>query len=390
MRIARATTWIVSRPRAVPYLGPLGAKEVPNARGYVVRQGNATIYPLVDRSVVVALEDEAGRVGLGETYGICSPRATCEILNDLLVPVLASMEVTDIGAANDTLYDLMRVRGAAGGFYGEALAAIDIALWDLAGQARGVPVARLLADAPQCRVAAYLSGLPAATMAERVTLACDWQARGIDAFKFAGVVAHEGIAEELAALRAALGPAAELMVDLHWKFAAEEALALLDRLAPHAPAFAEAPLKPEDHAGLRRLAASAPVPLAIGEEWHNEHEAAAAIAAAGGRLAFLQPEMARTGITRFQRIAALSRSCGAQLAPHATIGCGIFLAASLHASAAADNLWRHEWQHSVFAHNRDLLDGALDFSGGAYDVPTGSGLGVTLSDAFHEAAERVE
>ena len=87
-RIASVETFIVTIPRDTPYLGPLGPGERINARGYVVRRGNGTIYPTVDRSIVVRVTTDSGLVGWGETYGICAPRATCEIVNDLLAPVL--------------------------------------------------------------------------------------------------------------------------------------------------------------------------------------------------------------------------------------------------------------------------------------------------------------
>lgn len=139
-RVASIETFIVTVPRDAPYLGPLAAGESVNARGYVVRKGNGTIYPVVDRSIVVRITTEDGTIGWGETYGICAPRATCEIINDLLAPVTIGAEPADVEAIWDELYGLMRVRGCSGGFHVDAIAAIDIALWDLYGKQRGVPL----------------------------------------------------------------------------------------------------------------------------------------------------------------------------------------------------------------------------------------------------------
>ena len=80
-------------------------------------------------------------------------------------------------------------------------------------------------------VSGYLSGLPAATLEERVALAAEKYAAGHRAFKFAAAVSHEGIVAEMAALRDALGPDAQIMVDLHWKFTAAEALEIIGALA---------------------------------------------------------------------------------------------------------------------------------------------------------------
>lgn len=386
-RVASVETFIVTVPRDTPYLGPLAADERVNARGYVVRKGNGTIYPIVDRSIVVRLTTEDGTVGWGETYGICAPRATCEIINDLLAPVTIGADPCDVEAIWDELYGLMRVRGCSGGFHVDAIAAIDIALWDLHGKLRGMPIRRLLGTTVNAAVPGYLSGLPAATLEQRVALAVDNYAAGHRAFKFAAVVSHEGIVEEMAALRRALGADAQIMVDLHWKFTAAEALALIAELAPYRPHFVEAPVKPEDQAGLARVARESPVPIAAGEEWYTAYEVRNRVAA--GPIAVLQPEMGHTGITQFRRIAALAAEQGVAIAPHATIGTGLFLAASLQVSATLPHLWKHEWQHSVFARNLRLLDSDMGYADGAYTLPTAPGLGAAPRPRLWDFAERV-
>ena len=386
-RVASVETFIVTVPRDTPYLGPLAADERVNARGYVVRKGNGTIYPIVDRSIVVRLTTEDGTVGWGETYGICAPRATCEIINDLLAPVTIGADPCDVEAIWDELYGLMRVRGCSGGFHVDAIAAIDIALWDLHGKLRGMPIRRLLGTTVNAAVPGYLSGLPAATLEQRVALAVDNYAAGHRAFKFAAVVSHEGIVEEMAALRRALGADAQIMVDLHWKFTAAEALALIAELAPYRPHFVEAPVKPEDQAGLARVARESPVPIAAGEEWYTAYEVRNRLAA--GSIAVLQPEMGHTGITQFRRITALAAEQGVAIAPHATIGTGLFLAASLQVSATLPHLWKHEWQHSVFARNLRLLDSDMGYADGAYTLPTAPGLGAAPRPRLWDFAERV-
>lgn len=383
--IVSVETFVVTLPRDVPYLGPLGPGERVNARGYVVRRGNGTIYPTVDRSVAVRVTTADGLVGWGETYGICAPRAVCEIVNDLLAPVLIGRPVGDVPALWDELYGLMRVRGAWSGFYTDALAALDIALWDLRARAEGTPLWQLLGERRRERVPAYVSGLPAATLPERVAMAREWYDRGYPAIKFAAVVSHDGVVAEFAALRAALGDEAELMVDLHWKFDPAGAVALCDALTPFRPMFAEAPVAPEDAAALAQVAHAAAVPIAAGEEWSTEHQARPRLAA----LAFVQPEMAHTGVTQFLRIANLAAAQGIPLAPHATIGTGLFLAASLHASAVVPRLWRHEWQHSIFGRNLALLDGDMACDVDGYTLPSGTGLGVAPGPAFLAHAEAV-
>jgi L-alanine-DL-glutamate epimerase-like enolase superfamily enzyme len=385
--VVSVETYVVTLDRDTPYLGPLGPGEFINERGYIVRKGNGTIYPTVDRSVVVRITTDDGAVGWGETYGICAPRATCEIINDLLAPVLRGRDPEEVEAIWDELYGLMRVRGCTSGFHVDAIAALDIALWDLRAQGRGQPLGQLLGPARRRGIPCYLSGLPAATLEQRVQLALEWQRAGLNAFKFAAVVSHEGIVAEFAALRRALGKDAEIMVDLHWKFSPEQAIELAAQLQAYRPYFLEAPVKPEDVAGLADVCRTSSTPIAGGEEWYTEYDARLRLDTAG--VGLVQPEMGHTGITQFLRIAALAGARGVQVAPHATIGTGIFLAASVHASATLDNLWKHEWQHSVFERNLALLDTDLACRDGVYHAPTGPGLGVRPNARFWQHAELI-
>ena len=203
--------FIVAIPRETPYLGPLRDGETVNRAGYVVRRGNRTLYPTSDRTVLVKVTAESGTVGWGETYGIVAPRAVTEIIADVIAPVLEGQPADAPAAAHDLLYDLMRVRGFWSGFWTDALAAVDIALWDLAARRLGEPVSTLLGGRRHATLPAYVSGLPAATLAERCAMAVWFRDRKFGAVKFAAVVADDGPVAEIAALREALGPATKIM-----------------------------------------------------------------------------------------------------------------------------------------------------------------------------------
>ena len=363
----------VALPRDVPYLGPLRDGEAVNAKGYIVRRRNRTIYPSSDMSVIVKVITVSGVAGWGETYGIVAPHAVLAILRDVLFPFVEGRDPHDAPAIYQDLYDLQRVRGASGGLYGDALAALDIALWDAAAREDAVPLHQALGGARRTTIPAYASGLPKATLDERLKLAQAFAARGFDAIKYAAVVADDGVVAEMRALREAL-PTAKLMVDLHWRYSPDEALRLVQALAPFGPYFAEAPCAPEDVDGLATVAAQSSVAIAAGEEWHNVHEAKLRLDRA--RLRFVQPEIAHTGVSQFLEIAKLAESRGAIVIPHATIGVGIFMAASLHASAALAQCPYHEYQPSIFDRNVQHVDTAMRCKAGAYQLPKGPGLGV--------------
>jgi L-alanine-DL-glutamate epimerase-like enolase superfamily enzyme len=383
-RIAKVTAFVVEIPRDVPYLGPLRAGEFVNRRGYIVRQGNRTLYPTADRSVVLRIDTEQGLTGWGETYGIVAPEAVRAIVDDVVAPVLEGRDPSAPAVIHEDLYDLMRVRGFFGGFYLDTLAAVDIALWDLLGKRLGVPVSTLLGGRRRERIAAYVSGLPRATLEERVAFAREWQARGFRGFKFAAVVADGGAEAEMAALREGLGAEAEIMADLHWRHTAPDAIRLIRMLERHGLAFAEAPCAPEDIEGVAQVARGVGVPIALGEELRTVYEWQPRFAARA--LGIGQPEMGRTGITQFMRIGALCQANHVGVMPHATIGVGLFMAASLQASATLQRLPWHEYQHSIFAPYLHLTQPTgtrhMGCEAGFYALPDGPGLGVEPSPAM--------
>jgi L-alanine-DL-glutamate epimerase-like enolase superfamily enzyme len=376
--IRSVETIVVALPRDIPYLGPLGEGEHVNERGYFVRRGNRTIYPTTDRSVIIKVTANDGTVGWGETYGIVAPQAVVAIISDVLGPLLVGRDPIDIPAIWDELYALMRVRGHWSGFFTDAIAGIDIALWDLAGKLAGRSVADMLGGARHASIPAYASGLPRASLAERVSLAQELVAQGFRGIKFAAVVsqqgAHQDIVDEMCALRRELGDAIEIMVDLHWKYTPTEAITLIRALEAYRPYFAEAPCAPEDIDGQADVAANVTVPIAGGEEWSTVFQARPRLA--HRCVSVVQPEVAHTGLSQFVAIGKLAAAQGVRVIPHATIGIGIFHAASLLGSVNLPDVPFHEHQHSVFDANLRFVETQMRCVDGHFELPRGPGLGV--------------
>ena len=376
--VASVEVFIVDLRQDKPYLGSLRDGEAVNESGYFVRKGNRTVYPRLNRSLVVRLTTKDGVQGWGETYGLVAPKATAEIVNDLLAGFVIGRDSSERESLHDELYDLMRVRGYTGGFYLDALAAIDIALWDIAGKREDLPIAALFGGGERDRIPAYVSGLPEDTLDERCSLAVSWQERGFDSFKFALPVTDEGASSELKALRQRLGEEARIACDLHWSFTRDEAVSLAHEMAPDRPWFLEAPVATEDIEALREVAQHSNQAIAVGEEWRTLYDARARIDRQACHI--VQPEMGHTGITQFMRIGQYAQKHDLRIIPHATIGSGIFLAASLQASAALQDVEAHEFQHSIFEPFRHFTGNVLRCENGAYHVPNSPGLGVEPSE----------
>ena len=96
----------------------------------------------------------------------------------------------------------------------------------------------------------------------------------------------------------------------------------------------------------------------------------------------VQPEMGHTGVTQFMQIARMANAFACRVIPHASIGVGVFQAASLHAAAALPNCPYHEYQHSVFDRNLAFVDTTMTCRDGFFHVPEGPGHGVTPRESL--------
>ncbi len=387
-QVASIEVFLVDLSQDKPYLGSLREGETINASGYFVRKGNRTVYPRKNRSLVVKLTTRDGVTGWGETYGLVAPQATAAIIGDLLTDFVISRDPYEVENIHDELYDLMRVRGYTGGFYLDALAAIDIALWDAAGKIADQPVADLLGGFQHEDIPAYVSGLPEDTLEKRCDLALSWKERGFDSVKFALPVADDGAATELKALRQSLGDSARIAIDLHWSLNSDEAISLATELQGDRPWFLEAPVATEEIESLRAVAQASKTPIAAGEEWRTHYDAKLRIYRQACHI--VQPEMGHTGITQFMRIGRYAEEHDLEIIPHATIGSGIFLAASLQASAALEGTVSHEFQHSIFGPFQHFTDDALKCESGSYSLTHSPGIGVEPSRSMLASMEKLE
>ena len=296
--------------------------------------------------------------------------------------MLIGKDPHDVLMIYEDLYDAMRVRGFFGGFYHDALAGIDIALWDLKGKLLKQPVAALLGAKRYKKLPGYVSGLPENTIEKRADLAKSWMDRGFNAFKFASAVSEEGILTEMETLRTAVGPKPKILIDMHWKFSAAEAIALIHKLNKFDLYVAEAPVKPEDMAGQALVVRSVPVQVGIGEELRTIHEYRPRFEQQCMHV--IQPEMGRTGLTSMWNICQMSQAYNMTVMPHASIGVGIFQAASLQVAAALNNLVYHEYQHSIFDKNLKYLNTAMKCEEGFFTVPQEPGLGAEPNESLFQ------
>lgn len=339
--------------------------------------------------LVVEIETRDGLVGIGEGLARFGARGYAALVEDILAPRLIGRDARDRRA----LWKLMRagLSGRPGGQLVEAIAALDIALWDLAGQAAGEPIHKLLGGMGRTEVPAYASSinwLDDATVEAEIASALG---QGFCEIKVKlGQPVDAAIARAKLARRLA-GDGTALYVDANWAYDVDEALQVGRELADLGYAFFEEPIAPHDRAGYAKLARHLPIRLAAGE---SDYVASEALAMLQDRsIGLIQPDVTRSGgITETWRIAELAAAFHTGYAPHVGWSGAICVAASLHLAAAAETLRTFECM--VYDNPlrdslcRPLVGERTQLAGGRLQVPTGPGLGVTL-DRDVLAAHRI-
>jgi L-alanine-DL-glutamate epimerase-like enolase superfamily enzyme len=280
-----------------------------------------------------------------------------------------------------------------------ALGAIDMALWDITGQALGVPIHTLLGGAVKQRITPYASLLPtgrtlAAYRESLLAKLAEAREIGFRAAKLEicinGPYSHNGLQEPddavveiVAAARALVGAEFTLMVDVAYAWDnAHRALRTLERLAPYDLFFLETPIDIDDLAGYAFLHARSPIPIAAGE-WQNTHWEFLDLADRG-MLDVLQPDVGRVGgFGEARKVAQIAADRGRLMVPHCW-KTGIGIAASAHLAAATACCPYIEFlpaHLSESALRRELVEDELALVDGMIALPQRPGLGITLDRA---------
>lgn len=381
-KIVDAECFVLKIQAGEPYLGPPPSRE-PGPSGqdrdltsYAVRPPWRSIYSSRFESLLVRLVADDGSTGWGEALAPVAPEVPAEIVRTLFAPVLLGADPCRVRPLVAALRDLMRERGHLGGHQADALAAVDIALWDLAGRLTGLPVHALLGGAFRDRIPTYVSGLPRPTDPERAALAAQWAAQGVTRIKLHLGYGVDADLATVAAVRAA-APGVRLAVDAHWAYELADAARLARGLVEHGQIlFLEAPLAPEDQDGHAELVRRVDLLIAAGEAMRHRYEFAAWLRTRA--LGLAQPDVARTGITEAMVIADLAATHHTRIAPHHSVGLAVALAAGLHVSAAAENLHLFEYQPTSTQIGQQILTSPLPGGPNGFAVPAGAGLGIDV------------
>ncbi|MBB95690.1 MAG: mandelate racemase [Rhodobacteraceae bacterium] len=348
-----------------------------------------------DLSVVVCeIETEGGLIGHGFT-AITEERTVAMAITEVAAPALIGADPLAREALWDKLYWLMSPRGQTG-YAMHAIAAIDIALWDLAGKILKQPVWKLLGGARDTVQLYVTCGFGFLDRADLASTARDWVDKGFTRLKMTvsgealrrrdASPLEEVIAEDVrrvAAVREAVGPGPRIYVDANCNLDPVHALRLAQRLVPLDVDFFEEPIQRNDIAAMADLRARCPLPLAAGQNEGLSFRFRDLLA--GKSVDVLQPNVTIGG--GFTQAAKVAGMADAFATPIANGGGWPFHNAHLHAGLANGGLV--EWHVPAVQVCRMIYKGLPEPDAGTMTLPDVPGLGFEPDhDAIHELAKR--
>ena len=332
-------------------------------------------------TLVVVHVRGGGECGLGYTYADVS---TAKLVESKLAGVVAGRDAMAPQAAWEAMVEQTRNLGRPG-ITSMAIAAVDLALWDLKARVLGLPLCKLLGMAHE-RVPVYGSGGFTAYSPQRLAeQLASWVEQGIPRVKMKVGSAPAEDPERVMLARGAIGPDAELFVDANGAYSRKQALELAERFRHEARvSWFEEPVSSEDLEGLRLLRDRAPAGMAIAAGEYGDDAPYFRRMIEAGAVDVLQADVTRCGgITELLRVGALCRAYNLPLSLH----CGP--AIHLHPATALEQFVHLENFHDHVRIEQMLFDGAVSPEDG-FLVPDldrpGNGLEFKRSEAERHAA----
>jgi D-galactarolactone cycloisomerase len=382
----------IVRVRAIPMSDPVPAERQHRTDLGTKVKSDATL---------ILVETDKGLTGMGAALG--APPVVAAIVEHELAPEAVGEDPLFSERIYEKMYNGSRAQPALergvpqpevnrrSGMVMEAIAGIDIAIWDVKAQALGIPIYQAL-GAVRSVVRGYASGGWAPGTQAEAELG-GYAAKGFTAAKMR-VVGRDGFSIEkcvrrVEAARRGIGRDVELMVDAHGSLEVPVAIQLAKVLEPYDIAWFEEPVSPENHRGQGEVRRATTIPIASGEREFTRYGFQSLLDHSAIDIA--QPDVARAGgFTEIRRIAALASARDIRLAPHAW-GSGILFAASIHTAMSAANCHILEVSQGYMPMMYELFNEPYDIRpDGNVHAPDKPGLGFTLRRDALERFKYVE
>ena len=281
--------------------------------------------------------------------------------------------------------------GRGGRLYSTVLSGIDIALWDLRGKILGVPVYQLLGGPFRDKLRVYANGWytnPASpeVIAEEAKRVVDM---GYTAMKFDpfGKIAYTTISTEeaqlsvdrVAAVREAVGPNVDILIEVHARFNVYTAVGLAKRMEQYRPFWYEEPVSQENTNEMRQVRDRINIPVATGERLYLKFPFFDLVR--NEAVDILQPDICNAGgITELHKIGAMAEAQHVMMAPHNT-NSAVGTVASFHLDTSMPNFLIQEYHAEFYEpHYFQVVQGLPRQKDGYVNLPEGPGLGISLDN----------
>ena len=348
----------------------------------VAPEGWRSIYSRHHETMVVRITTSDGIVGYGEGQSPVSPRTSKTIVEDLCRPILMGKDPFDVEYLWQRMFTSMRERGHYTGFFIDALAGCDIALWDIIGKATGKPVHKVLGGRYRDRIPLY-AGIGGTTPEAAASRAAEFVSQGYGGLKIHTTHGRAEILEIVAAVREQVGPKIKLMVDLHTQYSVPEAIMLGRGLEELDVMWLESPTVPEDIPGQAALAQALDMSVAIGEWTRTRFELREVFERRACDITM--PDIARTGLTEGKRIASLADTYNIPVTPHIGGGSILSIAATVQFSATIPNFLIMEHSPEAYESKGQITTRKPTIENGAFVIDDVPGLGITIDTEVLEA-----
>ena len=333
--------------------------------------------------LIVQVHTDTGLVGLGEVS--CTPGWSGEDSVTAAHIIAAYIEPALVGADPRAPEGLWPALSGAVAGHQFTKAGVEMALWDIAGKAAGLPVYRLLGGPVRPEIPTKFS--VTGTEPEHASLVASWAIeQGFTAMKVK--VGRGGVDADLArvaAVRAAVGTDVVLGVDANGGWSRSEAIRAGRRLEDYGVAFIEQPVAAHDLTSMAEVRSRVDVPVVADESAGTEQDAAALAAARACDILSIYVGMSG-GIGPARRIAAVATSFGLGWTLGSNMELGVAMAAHMHIATATHGLDARVPTDilSPFYYEGDVVVGPLDVRAGVAVAPDGPGLGVELDESALE------
>ncbi len=341
-------------------------------------------YTLPSRSVVLArIETDEGISGIGEAaYFGGPPMITKMIIEKELADYLIGEDPLNIERLWETMYQRSIKHGRKGAIIA-SMSGIDIALWDIKARSIGMPLYQLLGGCYE-KIRAYASAGFYAEGKGLKELAGEMESyvkEGFTAVKMKiGRVSQAEDMARIKAVREAIGPNIDLLVDGNNVYTSYEAIKMARKMEAYDVFWFEEPVPAEDIEGSARVAHAIDMPLAAGENEFTRYGFRDLII--NQALDIAQPDATWCGgITEARKIAAMASAWNITCVPH-SFSSAIALMSNLHFSASIPNSMFQEFDRNYNPLREELLTEPVRINKDGYiDLPDKPGLGVELNEA---------